>query len=676
MLVTGLGLTNEGEPGDLVGAEELIERQEQGMQAIRGVLSRYGAYVPLFLGDKAVAIFGLPASHEDDPERAVRAALDLQHCTTGGLGVASGIHTGMVYLQGMTAGLPAVLPGGAAQETVVLGSAVDMALRLYAAAGAGETLVTMSTQQFTIGAVDYTPRQVKLPGTRTPTTAYSPAGMLAITRKVRGIPGLAASLVGRDREIADLLAAARRMMVDQAGCLIQIAGEPGVGKSRLVAELHDRLLVDETTDVTWLEGRCAELTGDTAYGPFREILRGFVRFASDADDDSDEARAQQLVAKLGTLWQQAGLPQAQLGEITPFLGNLLSLQGKWGDVTIGALAAEETHYRTVGAIAAFAGALARSKPTVLVLEDLHWADPHSLVVVQQIAARLGAFPLALVCVTRPEAHTARALDAAARLCQQHMLAIQLAELSPEESRQLVEQLLSLTPLPATPDLAGLTALVLERTEGNPLFVEETLRAFIDAGALVRQDGAWSVDEARLRLMAGGTPGHVPEAVQSVLLSRFDSQPPHVRQALQIAAVIGRAVPLVLYSRLLPAGTDAAALLPALEEAGFLLADPAHPHTQLIFRHVLQQAVAYQAIGKATRRALHGTCGAGHCGHLANTGRRACGAACLPLQPQRRSAQSHRIPGQGRRKGAAALPQRCGHGCLRKGAGAVRRAARR
>ena len=194
VLVTGLGLTNEGEPGDLVGAEELIERQEQGMQAIRGVLSRYGAYVPLFLGDKAVAIFGLPASHEDDPERAVRAALDLQHCTAGGLGVASGIHTGMVYLQGMTAGLPAVLPGGAAQETVVLGSAVDMALRLYAAAGAGETLVTMSTQQFTIGAVDYTPRQVKLPGTRTPTTAYSPAGMLAITRqgarhtRARGVP--------------------------------------------------------------------------------------------------------------------------------------------------------------------------------------------------------------------------------------------------------------------------------------------------------------------------------------------------------------------------------------------------------------------------------------------------------------------------------------------------------
>ena len=87
VLVTGLGLADAGEPGDLKGAEELIERQEQGMQAIRGVLSRYSAYVPLFLGDKVVAIFGLPASHEDDAERAVRAALDLQHCTTGGLGV-------------------------------------------------------------------------------------------------------------------------------------------------------------------------------------------------------------------------------------------------------------------------------------------------------------------------------------------------------------------------------------------------------------------------------------------------------------------------------------------------------------------------------------------------------------------------------------------------------------
>ena len=332
-------------------------------------------------------------------------------------------------------------------------------------------------------------------------------------------------------------------MVDQAGCLIQIAGEPGVGKSRLVAELHDRLLVDETTDVTWLEGRCAELTGDTAYGPFREILRGFVRFASDADDDSDEARAQQLVAKLGTLWQQAGLPEAQLGEITPFLGNLLSLQGKWGDVTIGALAAEETHYRTVGAIAAFAGALARSKPTVLVLEDLHWADAHSLVVVQQLAARLEVFPAGACLCRAPEArHRPGHGRWRHGRGQQHAVRYRLAELSPEESRRLVEQLLSLTPLPL--HRPGALTAGLGRTEGNPFFVEETLRALMDVGVLVSHDGAWSVDEARLQRVRWGTrPEDVPQSVQNVLLSRIDGQPPQVRRALQAAAVIGREVPL-------------------------------------------------------------------------------------------------------------------------------------
>jgi tetratricopeptide (TPR) repeat protein len=464
-------------------------------------------------------------------------------------------------------------------------------------ADVGETLVTPATQRLTRGAIAYAARKVILAGTHTASSAYSAEGLQPFMRKVRGIPGMTSSLIGRDQEIAGLLAAVRRVRTDGTGCLIQIGGAPGVGKSRLVAELHARLQIEDAAGLTWLEGRCTELTSDTAYGPFREILRAFARFLP---EDPDDVKVARLHALLVTLWQRAGLPRAQLDEVMPFLGNLLSLPAPHGKVAIAALAAEEIHYRTVEAIAAFVAVLGRNNPTVLVVEDLQWADPHSLVVVHQVAARLPEFPLALLCVTRPEPHTLRSLEIAARVCPQRALAVQLADLSPHESRKLVEQLLHLSSVPP-----ALDPLVIGRTEGNPFYIEESLRSLIDADVLVPDNGAWSVDESRLRQVTSVTSDQVPQAVQSVLLSRIDSQPPHIRKALQAAAVVGREVPLVLYSRLLPAGTNLTALIPALEETGFLLTDPAHPHTGIMFRHVLQQMVAYQTVGSAERRALHG-----------------------------------------------------------------------
>lgn len=506
VLVAGLGPVDEDELAPGAAAEGFIERQERCLKTVRDVLRRYGGYIPPGFGDKLVAIFGIPASHEDDPERAVRAALEVQRCA--GSPVATGVHTGMVYLPDVAAAL--------GTETTILGSAIDIALRLYAAAEAGETLVTAATQRLTLGAVAYNARDARLPGARASTTIYSATGLQAVSRKVRGIGGLAAPLVGRDPEITRLLAAAKRLPQEGAGCLVYIFGSPGVGKSRLVAELHDRLLVEssaaEGTEVTWLEGHCTELTHETAYAPFREILRSLAQFSPDDDED---AKARHFVTQLAALWQQAGLPASQLDETGPFLGNLLSLHLAYDNVTVGALAAEEIHHRTVEAIVALVRAIGSRTPSVLVIEDLQWADAHSLVVVERLAARLAWLPVALICVARPQADTVHALHLAARACpQQCAITMHLAELSPPESRQLVEQLLH---LPSTPP--ALESLVLARTEGNPFFIEETLRALMDGGILIRQDGSWSIDESRLRQATSKAVEHVPEAVQSVILSR-------------------------------------------------------------------------------------------------------------------------------------------------------------
>ncbi len=403
--------------------------------------------------------------------------------------------------------------------------------------------------------------------------------------------------MGRGPELAQLLATVQGMQAAGKGRFVLLSGSAGVGKSRLVAELHDRLTVANGADLTWLEGRCLELMSDTACGPFRDILRAFADFDPDAES---ETRAQRFVEQLATLWRQAAQPAAQLAEVTSFLANLLSLRLPAGYLSMGRLAPEEAHFRTVAALVSFAVALAKRKPTVLVLEDLHWADAHSLRVVERLAASLPTAPLAVICVLRPEADRLLALRKAARACPAQALELQLAELTEQESRLLVEQLLTGSPLPAE-----LESLILEPAEGNPFFLEETLRTLIDDGILVRQGEAWSIDAARLQHAQGMTPERVPAAVQSILLSRIDHQPVHLRKLLQAAAVIGREAPLALLGRLLPAGTNLSALLAALEQDGLLVPDPAKPRTQVIFRHALQQAAAYQTIGSGERRALHG-----------------------------------------------------------------------
>ena len=245
-------------------------------------------------------------------------------------------------------------------------------------------------------------------------------------------------------------------------------------------------------------------------------------------------------------------------------------------------------------------ALSRRQPTLLVLEDVHWADAHSLRVVERLAAQLGATPLALCCVLRPEPDPLNMVRQAAQACPTEAVAINLTELTAAESRSLAEQLLQRCPLPPELD-----AFVVARAEGNPFFLEETLRTLIDDGILVRQDDGWSVDVARMPQFLGMAAGRVPDAVQSVLLSRIDRQPAHLRRILQTAAVIGREAPIALLGQLLPAGATLLPALAALEKDGFLETDPAHLRTQVRFHHALQQAAAYQTLGSNERRARHG-----------------------------------------------------------------------
>ena len=234
------------------------------------------------------------------------------------------------------------------------------------------------------------------------------------------------------------------------------------------------------------------------------------------------------------------------------------------------------------------------------MEDLHWSDVHSLNAVVRLAAHVAELPLALVWVARPAPALEQTWQIAAQeCCPHHTLQLNLAELTDPDSRLMVEGTLRISPLPSS-----LAAAVITPAQGNPFFIEETLRTLIDDGAIVRQDSGWMIDAEKLRQVQRVQSGHVPFAVQSILLSRIDREPPATRNVLKLAAAIGQNVPLALLDRLLPATADLAAIVDALASSGFLLTDPAHRPPQVSFRHALQQAAAYQTIGVEERRILH------------------------------------------------------------------------
>jgi predicted ATPase len=283
------------------------------------------------------------------------------------------------------------------------------------------------------------------------------------------------------------------------GQIVTLAGEAGVGKSRLVRELRGQPL-PSAAPVSWYWGRCRELGGTEAYAPFLEILRGYFGLSAPG---SEQARAQRLAGRLGELAVGQAWPAGQLEEIGSLLGNLLCIRfGSSWDERLRTLGPRQVQQRTFQALSGLFSAIGRERPTVLVLEDLHWADSLSLDLVALLMETLANLPLLLACVYRADRqHKCWNLAAIAeRKCPERYTEILLRELDVGHSRTLAEDLLGMRDLPPQ-----LERMIADRGRGNPLFIEEILRSLIDVGAIVREAQGWS-------LRGGELPRAVPENV--------------------------------------------------------------------------------------------------------------------------------------------------------------------
>lgn len=563
-------------PSRLSGGPPTGRHTERVFAAVVASVLKYEGRIETWAGERLLALFGAPRASEEDAERAIRAALEIQRALGLEWPVSAAIDTGEVTFR-------AAAESGQGAASID-GSAVERVADLHKLARPGQILVSEATHRLTRRAFVF----AGVPAPRPSGFSHLYAVERALPRgeKPYGIPGLRTPLIGRDTEIATLHTALTGLAAGP-GRIVCVIGEAGVGKSRLVSELRSHL----SAPALWLEGRALGLTMTTSYSLFLDLLHAYFAWGP---DDSDADRAARLVAELRQMTVRGALSKGEVEEIGPLLGHLLSLRfsTEW-DQRLQNASPEQIRHRTFLAVRDLLLALAHRRPLVLVLEDLHWADRHSLDLITLLMEALPSAPIGLLCLYRPEREhaSARLTESAARKAAGLSTELRLRELTPEQSGRLARSLLEAAKLPL-----AMESSVLETARGNPFFIEEIVRSLIDDGPSPRSSG-------RGRAPTEGAATVVPAGVQGVIRSRVDRLRPELQSLLRQAAVVGRFFRPRLLERLIEAG-DLEAALWELEEQGLVYQERAVPETEYAFRHVLTQETVYASLSPDHQATLH------------------------------------------------------------------------
>jgi class 3 adenylate cyclase/tetratricopeptide (TPR) repeat protein len=553
------------------------------------LVSQYGGTVDKFIGDEIMAVFGVPVMHEDDPERALAAALDMM-AALAELNEERGLDLGMHF--GINTGL--VIAGGVGSDErsdySVMGDAVNLAARLEDASERGEILVGPVTYRLTEKLFAFETRPpLRLKGKAEVVHAYRLLGRLQASMDQEKLSDrrVIFPLVGRDQELLELVDRAKSLASGLGG-VISVLGDPGLGKSRIMAELREALpLQQDLARIRWLEGRCLSFGQVISYRPFQEILWQ----AAGITENSDRTGAwQRLEAVIQDMFRE------RTAEVLPYLASMVSL-----DVTdeytdrVKYLDGEAMRRQIFFASRRFFEAWALQTPLLLVFEDLHWVDESSALLLEHLIPLAGRVPLLIVMVSRPDTGTPaiRLRELARRECADHYREIDLAPLTHHYSETLVRNLLDMNALPPQ-----LQESILRRAEGNPFFLEEIIRSLIDLGKLAKDPatGAWQVAD-----LGDIT---IPDTIQSLLMSRVDRLDEDVRRVLRTAAVIGRSFFYRVLSAVELADRQLDHHLTELQHQEFIRYKDGVPGAEYIFKHALAQQVTYEGILLKKRRRLH------------------------------------------------------------------------
>ena len=562
---------------DLVGSTALSARMDP--EDLREVISayqkcvaetvgRFGGFVAKYMGDGVLVYFGYPQAHEDDAERAVRAGLDLVTAvgalkTRAALQTRVGIATGLVVVGDL-------IGSGASQEQAIVGETPNLAARLQSIAEPNSVVIAESTRKLVgnlfeledLGAQD-------LKGIAGPVRLWVALRPSSVESRFEALhTGGLTELVGREEELEILLRRWSKAKTGE-GQVVLLSGEPGIGKSRLTAALLERVAADPHTRLRYF---CSPQHTDSALYP---IISQMERAAVFVHADTGQVKLDKLdavLAQTSTPIQDAAL-----------FAEMLSLPNDGRYPALG-LAPEERRQRTQEALTAQLTGLTSYRPALMIVEDAHWVDPTSLEVFGRTVDQIKTLPVLLIVTFRPEFNAPWA-------GRSHVTSLALNRLGEREAAAIIARIVGNKDLPA-----DVTAEIVERTDGIPLFVEEMTKAVLEAES-----------EGEARQTAATMPSSalaVPASLHASLMARLDRLGT-AKEVAQIGAAVGREFSHVLLGAVIPKPeADLRSALDRLIDAGLLFRQGVPPHATYLFKHALVQDAAYGTLLREPRRALH------------------------------------------------------------------------
>jgi class 3 adenylate cyclase/predicted ATPase len=560
------GLSTRLDPEDL---SQLIRAYQSCLSSI---IRQFDGFIARYVGDGVLAYFGWPKARETDPERAVRAALEIIPAIRRMPTLADRVHIRIGIATGLVIVGEPIGTGEAWQQTAI-GETPNLAARLQALAQPDTVVIAEGTRQIIGDLFDYKDLGVvALKGIAKPVPAWQVLGSSKVESRFEALRGSTlAPLCGRNEEVATLVRRWRHATQNE-GRVVLLSGEPGIGKSRLVTTLQERINDEPHIRLRYF---CSPYHLDSALHPFVTQIERAARFVQ---GDSRETRLE----KLTTLIAQASQPGQ---EDVALLAELLSIASASEICPSLDLAPQRKKERTFEVILQQLDALAQRQPVLIVFEDVHWIDPSSRGLLDLIIERLKHLRVLLVVTFRPE-------FLAPWTGEPHVTAIALSRLGPRDATALIEGLAG--DKAAIPD--DVVAEIIERTDGIPLFAEELTKAVLETSARVARDIVSTIPRTGLS---------VPPTLHASLIARLDRLGSEALAVAQVGAAIGREFSYELLVAAHPASDQLPNTLERLVETGLVLRRDIADSAIFRFKHALVRDVAYSTLLRGPRQAIHG-----------------------------------------------------------------------